>query len=230
MKNEQKTRFYSWKMISYMSEDNLRRALAENCRNWAYILHDKDIFTAEDEKSNPKNKEGTLKTPHFHVVCTFDREKSANQVTLLFDSYSEGQNTMKMPCMDIGDSLLYLTHETQSAIQDGKHMYPRGDMKISHEAFYAKYIKGDEVTDTDTFVDDLLSESFSAERMGRLYGRDFIKNFRSYIYFREVVHKERAVQKSTKFHYDYFSDSYVNEFGEVVTLRELKGDNDEILR
>lgn len=38
------------------------------------ILHDRDYFTAEDEKKNPDHKQGTLKKPHWHVVLRFNNQ------------------------------------------------------------------------------------------------------------------------------------------------------------
>jgi hypothetical protein len=42
--------------------------------DYAYILHDKDIYTEEDFKKNPKLSEkhcvGEIKKPHWHVVIT----------------------------------------------------------------------------------------------------------------------------------------------------------------
>ena len=32
------------------------------------IQHDRDVWTAEDEKKNPEHKQGTFKKPHFHYV------------------------------------------------------------------------------------------------------------------------------------------------------------------
>lgn len=36
--------------------------------DYAGITHDKDVWTAEDEKKNPEHKQGELKKPHIHVV------------------------------------------------------------------------------------------------------------------------------------------------------------------
>lgn len=36
--------------------------------DYACILHDKDTWTAEDEKKNPEHIAGELKKPHFHAV------------------------------------------------------------------------------------------------------------------------------------------------------------------
>ena len=40
-------------------------------RLYAYILHDKDTYTIEDEKENAEHKAGTLKPSHWHIIGDF---------------------------------------------------------------------------------------------------------------------------------------------------------------
>ena len=35
---------------------------------YAYVLHDSDTYTKEDEASNPEHKQGEPKPPHWHIV------------------------------------------------------------------------------------------------------------------------------------------------------------------
>lgn len=51
--------------------EQIQKVLEEkkNCiRNYAYIIHDKDPFSAEDESKNPAHKAGTPKPAHVHVI------------------------------------------------------------------------------------------------------------------------------------------------------------------
>ena len=48
-------------------------------------LHDKDKWTEEDEKKNPKHKAGTPKKAHWHVQFIFDGVKTVNQVEEIID-------------------------------------------------------------------------------------------------------------------------------------------------
>lgn len=41
---------------------------------WAYILHDKDTYTLEDEAQNPEHKTGTPKPAHIHLTLFFGKK------------------------------------------------------------------------------------------------------------------------------------------------------------
>lgn len=41
--------------------------------DYALIMHDRDYFTADDEKANPEHKEGQFKKAHYHVVLRFQQ-------------------------------------------------------------------------------------------------------------------------------------------------------------
>lgn len=43
-------------------------------------LHDRDVWTFEDELRNPSHKAGTLKKPHYHVVLYYGGKKGPSQV------------------------------------------------------------------------------------------------------------------------------------------------------
>ena len=48
-------------------------------------LHDRDVWTIEDQQSNPNHVAGERKKPHYHVVIYFDSLKSKNQVLTLIE-------------------------------------------------------------------------------------------------------------------------------------------------
>ena len=43
-------------------------------------LHDRDVWTLEDQARNPEHVAGTVKKPHWHVVLYYGGKKSAKQV------------------------------------------------------------------------------------------------------------------------------------------------------
>lgn len=194
-------RAYSWDCITYMSEENAKRLCAEQCRNWAMIYHDRD--TKED---------GTQKQPHRHLVVTFETKKSFASVCRLFAMYAEGQNSLCEPVKDLGACLDYLTHKNDPT----KWQYDRKEVIISSTAWFDKYTKTvDEETDNDRFVDDLLAPSttFSVVSMARKYGRDFMRNMRSYMEFRKVALFEEMGGNAI----DYFAhDSQAEQFNDIV--------------
>lgn len=190
-KSTEPTRFYSWGLIMYGNEEEIKKLCTEQCRNWAYALHDHDL-----------KEDGTPKEPHYHVVATFDQQKSFATIMRLCKAYSK-QNVLAQPIGDIGGSLEYLTHETEKAVADGKYQYDREIVRYSSKDFYTKYVKGEEVSENEQFVEDLLcaEEQFSVIKLAKRYGRDFIKNVRSYMDFRMMALAEQS--GINPLHYSY---------------------------
>lgn len=64
----------------YLTEEQIVKGLNRPCiKKWAYIKHDKDVYTEDDEKKNPEHKEGKLKESHWHVMMQFtDGQKIEN--------------------------------------------------------------------------------------------------------------------------------------------------------
>ena len=193
--NVKQSRFYSWGYIAYGDESNIARFCREQGRNWAYVLHDKDL-----------KEDGTTKEPHYHVVITFEQQKSFASAVRIAKEYLEG-NVMAEAIADLGGALLYLTHETDSAIADGKYQYDREIVRYSSKDFYTKYVKGEEVSENEQFVEDLLchERDFSVIKMAKRYGRDFIKNVRSYMDFRLMALAELSGINPIHYHTQAFS-------------------------
>lgn len=72
----------------------------------AYILHDKDTFTDEDEKKNPEHKSGQLKKPHYHVVLRFAQ---ATWSTAVCKALGIKHNYIE-DCKRFDNALQYLIH------------------------------------------------------------------------------------------------------------------------
>lgn len=54
--------------------ENLKKVLDEkDCiKDYCYIIHDKDTYTAEDVERNPDHKEGDFKPAHIHLLLRFE--------------------------------------------------------------------------------------------------------------------------------------------------------------
>ena len=77
-------------------------------KEWAYIIHDKDVYTKKDEEKNPEHKEGTLKKPHIHLYLNFGQGSATfKDVARWFKD--EPQYVGKVHGRK-ADMLLYLTH------------------------------------------------------------------------------------------------------------------------
>ena len=71
--------------IKFLTEDKIKEAVCKRAiKQHAYILHDKDTYTDEDEKKNPKHKAGSLKEPHWHICLKFADSQDTKYVSRWF--------------------------------------------------------------------------------------------------------------------------------------------------
>lgn len=160
-------RFYTHSVVSYAAFDELF-LLLEACEHYAYIIHDKD---ATDY--------------HTHLICYFSVPKTISAVRKLVRS---DQNTFSQKVRQTDDLLTYLTHENEP----DKHQYSRDQICFDNEEYWMKLSSEGltEKTDNDKFVDDLLADDLDLVFMARKYGRDFMKNHKSYLEFRRLCQLE----------------------------------------
>ncbi len=92
--------------------EELPKNLADkaNCiKEYAYIIHNKDIYTTEDEAKNPEHKAGTLKPEHIHLIIRFKRNQP-QQFTSIAKWFDIPQNFVSNIHGKFTDAILYLTH------------------------------------------------------------------------------------------------------------------------
>ena len=67
--------------------DNMKNLLVtrECIQKYAYIIHDKDVYTLDDESKNPLHKAGSLKAPHIHLLLKFRCPQQIGNVAKWFD-------------------------------------------------------------------------------------------------------------------------------------------------
>lgn len=159
-------------------------------RHWAYCHHDKD-FKVTDEG------ERVAKEPHTHIIVTFEHEISLKRIREHIGSEANtlGQ-TLRNTTYDGKESLRglwrYLIHEGENP--EDKHVYDEQERICDDIDYWTR--RCDEEARTlfknESFFEDLTSEEFSFEVMGRKYGRDFIKNSNRYLEYRRQVLSERS--------------------------------------
>ena len=97
---------------SLFDMDVLPRILAQKAtavKDYAYIIHDQDTYTATDEEANPAHKAGAIKPAHIHLLMRFERNQPQQ-----FDSIAgwfglEAQFVSKIKGK-WQDAVLYLIH------------------------------------------------------------------------------------------------------------------------
>lgn len=171
MAKREKTRFYSFKIVSYATREEIQ-PLLDSAKHWVCILHDRD------EADN-----------HYHVLATFHRELSFAQVRALVVS---DQNTLVNPLNDWVGDYEYLTHKNAPE----KAQYDVADLESDSFVFWARKANVGMPDDDKNreFVDDLLNGRLSYREMAYKYGRDYIRNFHAYDYFKTAVEFQEGRQ------------------------------------
>ncbi len=97
--------------IAYLPKETLDSILAahkDHILEYAYILHDRDIYTPEDEQRDPTRVAGTTKYKHWHVALRFNRGRRLSDVASWFGL---GENCFEFSKTGkFDDMLLYVIH------------------------------------------------------------------------------------------------------------------------
>ena len=122
----------------FLTEEQIKVALngKRSIKYYSYILHDKDVYTEEDEKKNPEHKAGTLKEPHWHIVIVFF-DGQQQQLKYIARWFEQPTNCVeKVKSRRVEDAFAYLIHQNA---QD-KHQYDVNEVKANfdYETFIAQ--------------------------------------------------------------------------------------------
>lgn len=90
---------------------------------WAYVMHDKDKYTAADKKKYPDCKIGSLKNRHWHILITIPNQAPVERVA---EWFGVPVNAIDIPSgrNAFFDKLKYLTHEEEKEQKKGQYRYP----------------------------------------------------------------------------------------------------------
>ena len=133
---------YEFKPITnenlHFSENNIILGLNhKSIKDWAYIMHDKDVYTEEDvirikEFYGVDIVVGSLKNKHWHIVLRFDGAVDTSVIAKWFGvpenfiHVPKGKNSF-VDCVD------YLTHSDQKQQALGKYLYPDENVKSNFD-------------------------------------------------------------------------------------------------
>lgn len=183
------SRYHS--VITYASIDELRPVLM-SVKHYCYIEHNKD------------NNE-----PHKHLLLAYVHDKSANALLKELKGLSL-QNSFVEPIKKGSAMLEYLTHTNQP----NKYQYSETDIVYDskeywldifvdeHEKMLAlaeekKQQEEAKALSEREFIDDLIESRLSHKEMAYKYGRDYIRNCRSYLEFKRLVEAEEEEARNT---------------------------------
>lgn len=170
----------------FLTEDKIKEAVCKRgIKKFAYILHDKDTYTEDDEKKNSEHKAGTLKEPHWHICLQFKDSQDTKYVAKWFDI--EEQYVNKSSSGYYEDMLLYLIHKNNSE----KFQYCIDEVHANFD--YAQFIQNNGILKTRLQeLTDLVMEG----------------TLKEYNYFKYMTNSEYQLYKTAleKAH-EYYRDS-----------------------
>ena len=129
-------------------------------------LHNLDIYDT-DTKDHAR---GEIKKAHYHVV--FSSNLNVKQRRIFCQMLGVKETTYFQRVQNGEGILKYLTHETEKAKNQGKHIYSKDDIQIS-----------------ETFNEDLLKTVGSDDYISRMVSFIVDKNFTEYCIFMQELLK-----------------------------------------
>lgn len=100
-------------------------------QQYAWILHDKDVYTADDAAKDSAHVQGSPKAPHVHIAIYRPSFATLGQVARSFGV--PPQCVQNKPDSSFLDLVEYLTHEHPNQQQAGKHLYDDSEVHASQE-------------------------------------------------------------------------------------------------
>lgn len=85
------------------------KAKSHVINNYAYIIHDKDLYTKADESRNSKHKAGEFKPAHIHLVLKFERSQP-QKTKYICKWFNLAENFVSKINGSFEDAVLYLAH------------------------------------------------------------------------------------------------------------------------
>lgn len=117
-----------------LTEEQIRVALLSHrtVKRWAYICHDKDVYSALDEEQNPDHKSGEVKPRHWHIVLECGSNVEIGVVARWLGVAENFVETAKGAGAFL-DCVQYLTHEQEKQQLLGKRLYADSEVKSNFE-------------------------------------------------------------------------------------------------
>lgn len=131
----------------HFNEDSIKSCLEhKTIKKWAYILHNKDVYSEKDESdSEGLRKAGDLKPPHWHLVM---QVQPALDTSIIAKWLGVPENFVDVPKGKGAflDCVHYLTHADEQQQLQGKHLYEDDEVKASFD-WKEELLRRDEIRD-----------------------------------------------------------------------------------
>lgn len=108
----------STKLIDLDTLENLLKS-KKSIKDYAYIIHDKDVYSKEEEQQNPDHKADTLKSAHIHLLLRFE-ERQPQKLECVSNWFGLKNNFVSKIHSSWDSACLYLIHRNSP----DKYQYP----------------------------------------------------------------------------------------------------------
>lgn len=118
-----------------LTEEQIRVALLSHrmIKRWAYILHDKDVYSIIDEEQNSEHIAGEVKPPHWHIVIEMGTRQIEIGVIAKWFGIAENFVETAKGAGAFLDCVQYLTHEQEKQQMLGKRLYEDEEVKANFD-------------------------------------------------------------------------------------------------
>ena len=118
-----------------LTEDKIKVALLSHktIKRWAYVCHDKDVYSALDEEQNPEHEEGKVKPRHWHIVLECPTHALEIGVVAKWFGIADNFVETAKGAGAFLDCVQYLTHEREEQQQLGKRLYLDKEVKANFD-------------------------------------------------------------------------------------------------
>lgn len=107
-----------------LTEEKIKDALAHRMiKRWAYVCHDRDVYSALDEEQNPDHHKGDVKPRHWHVVIEMGSRQVEIGVIAKWLGIKDNYVNVAKGAGAFLDCVQYLTHEDDKQQGLGKRLY-----------------------------------------------------------------------------------------------------------
>lgn len=169
----------------YAPKDRVLEAVEKMpIRHYAFIEHDKDTYKDSTEDHNKGDKKKT----HIHAVLNLEQKTGWKALKKMIEhELGEKCGVQLRDIRETDSATLYLTHETEEAKKEGKHVYDRAEVITDNYEYWlskeTKQANKQEKEDIlNSFITEVLEIGYISKEIYEKYrqkgGRDFIINNR----------------------------------------------------
>lgn len=171
--NREPNKLRNYEFTSYVDPSRFVDLL-RGARHYAWIRH--------DNPEDLKRTDGTCKEPHYHVVVAYENPRYESAMFKRAREWTERNGTtLRVEAKhNLRSALLYLTHDSEKAIANGKVKYDIKNVSCDDFAWFNNIIDNGEVGSfsSSNFLRDLLT--LTMFECAIIYGRDYMRNYRAY--------------------------------------------------